>query len=114
MVFRDVRDVTNCGPDDPIPPNRVNTSHQLMLVRTEMRKANISLLIVPLDSVGRLKWVSGFSGSNGEAVISQEEARLWTDGRYFIQAVDQLDCNWQMMKQVGYELTSSLRVTESH
>ena len=27
-------------------------------------------------------------------------ARLWTDGRYFIQAVDQLDCNWQMMKMV--------------
>ena len=74
-----------------------------MLVRTEMRKVNLSLLIVPLDSVGRLKWVSGFSGSNGEAVITQEEARLWTDGRYFIQAVDQLDCNWQMMKQVQYE-----------
>ena len=95
--------MTNCGPNDTVPPNRVNTSHQLMLVRREMRKANLSLLIVPLDSVGRLKWVSGFSGSNGEAAISQEEARLWTDGRYFIQAVDQLDCNWEMMKLVEYK-----------
>ena len=102
-----VRDVTNCGPDDPVPPNRINTSHQLMLVRTEMMKANLSLLIVPLDSVGRLKWLSGFSGSNGEAVISQEEARLWTDGRYFIQAVDQLDCQWQMMKQVQHDHSHS-------
>ena len=23
---------------------------------------------------------------------------LWTDGRYFIQAVDQLDCSWEMMR----------------
>ena len=109
-----VRDVTNCGPNDTVPPNRVNTTHQLMLVRNEMRRANLSLLIVPLDSVGRLKWVSGFSGSNGEAVITEDEARLWTDGRYFIQAVDQLDCNWQMMKMVEYKLINKPITTISH
>lgn len=27
------------------------------------------------------------------------EAALWTDGRYFIQAENQLDCNWILMKQ---------------
>ena len=38
-----------------------------------MLEANISVLIVPLDTVGRLLWVSGFSGSNGQAAITQEE-----------------------------------------
>jgi len=32
------------------------------------------------------EWLSGFTGSNGLAVITAEEAGLWTDGRYFIQA----------------------------
>merc|ERR1711892_467460 len=96
---RNTRDInTNCGPNDTIPPNRVNTTEQLRLVRNEMILANISILIAPLDEVGRLLWVSGFSGSNGKAAITQEGARLWTDGRYFIQAADQLDCNWEMMK----------------
>ena len=53
--------------------NRVNTTEQLRLVRNEMILANISILIVPLDEVGRLLWVSGFSGSNGQAAITQEE-----------------------------------------
>ena len=65
-----------------MPPNRVNTTHQLMLVRSEMRRVNISLLIVPLDTVGRLKWISGFSGSNGQAVISQEQGASTLGGEY--------------------------------
>lgn len=35
-------------------------------------------------------WISGFTGSAGTVVITQEEAILWTDGRYFIQAENQL------------------------
>ncbi len=26
------------------------------------------------------------------------QAACWTDGRYFLQAADQLDCNWQLMR----------------
>lgn len=33
----------------------------------------------------KIKRVSGFSGSNAHAFISNEEALLWTDSRYFIQ-----------------------------
>ena len=40
-----------------------------------MELANITILIVPLDEVGRLLWVSGFSGSNGQAAITQEEGK---------------------------------------
>ncbi|CAK7060268.1 peptidase M24 [Tissierella sp. P1] len=36
-------------------------------------------------------WISGFTGSAGTVVITQEEAILWTDGRYFIQAERQLE-----------------------
>ena len=56
-----------------MPPNRVNTSVQVTMVRQQMELVNISVLIVPLDTVGRLKWVSGFSGSNGQAVITKDQ-----------------------------------------
>ena len=36
-------------------------------------------------------WISGFTGSAGTVVITQEEAILWTDGRYFIQAERELE-----------------------
>ncbi len=35
-------------------------------------------------------WISGFTGSAGTVVITQDNANLWTDGRYFIQAENQL------------------------
>ena len=34
--------------------------------------------------------MSGFSGSAGTLIVRQEEAYLWTDGRYFIQAEKEL------------------------
>lgn len=37
------------------------------------------------------EWISGFTGSAGTAVITLEDAGLWTDGRYFIQAAKQLE-----------------------
>ena len=36
-------------------------------------------------------WISGFTGSAGTVVITQDKAILWTDGRYFIQANKQLE-----------------------
>ena len=36
------------------------------------------------------EYYSGFTGSNGTLVISQQETGLWTDGRYFIQAKKEL------------------------
>lgn len=36
------------------------------------------------------KYITGFSGSYGVVVVAQEEAALWTDSRYFIQAEEQL------------------------
>ncbi len=36
-------------------------------------------------------WASGFTGSSGTVVITHDHAGLWTDSRYFIQAVQQLE-----------------------
>lgn len=41
---------------------------------------------------------TGFTGSAGTAVITADKAALFTDGRYFNQAAQQLDENWQLMK----------------
>lgn len=36
------------------------------------------------------KWISGFTGSAGTAVITDNDGGVWTDSRYFIQAEEQL------------------------
>lgn len=47
----------------------------------------------------RREYVSGFSGTAGTAVVTLEHAALWTDGRYHLQALQQLDNNWTLMKE---------------
>ena len=44
---------------------------------------------VPDHWKGR-EWISGFNGSAGTAVVTMNEAALWTDSRYFIAASEQL------------------------
>lgn len=37
----------------------------------------------------------------GTAIITEEHAAMWTDGRYFLQAAKQMDNNWTLMKMSG-------------
>ena len=37
------------------------------------------------------EYISGFTGSAGTLVVTLDEAGLWTDGRYFLQAAKQLE-----------------------
>ncbi|CAA3007692.1 probable Xaa-Pro aminopeptidase P [Olea europaea subsp. europaea] len=46
----------------------------------------------------RREFVSGFTGSAGLALITAKEALLWTDGRYFFQASQQLSDQWKLMR----------------
>ncbi|KAK6111849.1 Metallopeptidase M24 family protein [Brugia pahangi] len=46
----------------------------------------------------RVRFLSGFSGSNAFALITPKEAMVWTDGRYFIQAQIELEPGWKLMK----------------
>ena len=34
----------------------------------------------------RIGFISGFTGSNGICVVTMDDARMWTDGRYYLQA----------------------------
>ena len=50
-------------------------------------------------------WLTGFTGSAGYALVTKDEALLWVDGRYFIQAANQIkDSEFKMMKMAtsGY------------
>lgn len=53
------------------------------------------------------EWLTGFfseNGTNGTAVVTQDEAYCWTDSRYFIQATEQLrGTGFEMMKEDGPE-----------
>ena len=45
------------------------------------------------------KWISGFTGSAGTAVVTKEQAGIWTDSRYFLQAADELaDTGFELFK----------------
>ncbi|TVU24689.1 hypothetical protein EJB05_27141, partial [Eragrostis curvula] len=46
----------------------------------------------------RREFISGFTGSAGLALITMKEALLWTDGRYFLQATQQLSARWKLMR----------------
>lgn len=59
--------------------------------------AHQSEYIAPRDR--RRHFITGFTGSAGTAVITETEALLWTDGRYFQQAEKQLDnSTWTLMR----------------
>jgi len=51
------------------------------------------------DCDKRTAFISGFTGSNSLSVITLDDAALWTDGRYFIQAEKELGTNWILMKE---------------
>jgi Xaa-Pro aminopeptidase len=50
------------------------------------------------DADERIKFISGFAGSNAISLVTKEKALLWTDSRYYIQAERQLEAGWEMMK----------------
>nr|MBQ6243063.1 aminopeptidase P family protein [Lachnospiraceae bacterium] len=72
----------------------------LQALRTKMQLAGIDVYVIPSgdfhgseylsDHFRCMRFVSGFTGSAGTLVITPEEAWLWTDGRYFIQAERQI------------------------
>lgn len=47
----------------------------------------------------RRAFISGFTGSAGTAVITHNAACMWTDGRYYLQASQEMDTNWTLMKE---------------
>ena len=77
-----------------------NIKDRLTALRNQMKRLQLSAFIVPStdphsgeyvpEHWETRKWISGFTGSAGTAVITLNDAGLWTDSRYFIQAEEQL------------------------
>ena len=79
----------------------MKVSERIAKLRALMAEKGIDAYVVPTadfhqsEYVGEhfkaRKYITGFSGSYGIAVICQDDAGLWTDGRYFFQATNELE-----------------------
>ncbi len=79
----------------------MKVSERIAKLRALMAEKGIDAYVVPTadfhqsEYVGEhfkaRKYITGFSGSYGTAVICQDDAGLWTDGRYFFQATNELE-----------------------
>ena len=79
----------------------MTVQERLAALRSLMKEKHVDAYLVPTDDfhgseyVGDYfkcrKYITGFTGSAGTAVITSDMAGLWTDGRYFIQAAQQLE-----------------------
>src|SRR5687767_1894235 len=73
---------------------------RVQALRAKMREKGIDAYLIPSadphqseyvpECWQRRPWISGFTGSMGDVLITASEAGLWADGRYFLQAETQL------------------------
>ena len=78
----------------------MNIKERIAAFRAKMEEESLAVVIVPTadshaseyiaDYFKTRQWLCGFTGSAGTLVVGREEAALFTDGRYFIQAERQL------------------------
>ena len=84
---------------------------QLVELRAVMAKHGVDYCLVPSNDFHgseylsshfkARKWVSGFTGSAGTLLVGKEWAGLWTDGRYFLQAAEQLEGSGIELQKMG-------------
>ena len=78
----------------------MSINNNISALRQQMNKHNFDAYIIPgsdphqseyaADHWKARKWISGFTGSAGNVVVTNDHAGLWTDSRYFIQAAKEL------------------------
>ena len=76
-------------------------TQRISKLREKMVENNVQAYIIPTSDFHETeyvceyfacrKYMSGFTGSAGVLVVLLDKAALWTDGRYFIQAANQLE-----------------------
>lgn len=79
---------------------KTNPTDKIALLRQAMNQYDIAAYIIPSSDPHlseypapcwkSREWISGFTGSAGTVIVTQDKAGLWTDSRYFLQAADQL------------------------
>ena len=88
----------------------MKTHDKIIRIRQLMEKDRIDAVIIPSEDPHKSeyvaehwqarKWLTGFSGSAGTALLTRDRAILWTDFRYYLQAKDQINAS-------GFELFKS-------
>lgn len=91
---------------------------RLECLRREMRAESIDIIIFPSTDPHNSEypaphwqsrqWISGFTGSAGTVVVTLQEAALWTDSRYFLQAAGQLEGTGIRLMREGLPDTPSI------
>lgn len=88
-------------------------------LRSQMNKAGLDAFIIngtdPHQSEyvsprwHTRRWISGFTGSAGTVIVTQKEALIWVDSRYFVQCADQIKGTvFEMRKTDGPEASSPI------
>ncbi len=93
----------------------MTSAEKIAALRLKMRENNVDAFIVYSadphmseylpDEWQERSWISGFSGSAGFVVITENQAGLWTDGRYFVQAAQELQGSGITLFKDGMEGT---------
>ena len=83
------------------PAGQGNHAARLADLRNRMRDMDLDAFIVPradahqgeyvADADARLAWLTGFTGSAGFAIVTQDRAGVFIDGRYRVQVRQQID-----------------------
>lgn len=92
---------------------------RLQKLRALMQERSIDAYMIPTSDFHESEYVgkhfkcrefmTGFTGSAGTAVITNDDAALWTDGRYFVQAAAQLEGSTVVLQKMGQEGTPSIK-----
>lgn len=96
----------------------------IKLLQKKLKENKINYYIVPTDDdhcsevVGEhyqaRAYLSGFNGSAGTLIVTQDHAYLWTDGRYFIQAAKQLKDGIELMKMGQKGVPTIMQFLKDH
>ena len=86
-------------------------NERLLSLRNQMKEAGVHCVVIPTsdyhnseyvsDFFMARKYFSGFTGSAGTLVVTPDEAALFTDGRYFIQAAKELEGSGITLMKMG-------------
>ena len=89
----------------------MQVTDRIAALRGEMEREGIDIWIVPSADYHQSEYVgsyfktrqymTGFTGSAGTAVFTRDKACLWTDGRYFIQAENELKGSGIVLCRIG-------------
>ena len=101
LILQSKSEKLNLPMNNKTNPLANEVRERIAQLREYMKSADVQAVIIPsTDPHGSeyvpdhwkvREWISGFNGSAGTVVITLNEAALWTDSRYFLQAEEQLE-----------------------